>query len=570
MPTGPSRARLLHKDSYMSLKLLRDSDNSKVYKFKNPDVCEKVIRGEKIEPPEGDSLIFNFTRSEQKIQSFCYVCTKELKTELAVSIYSLRQFHSQPIFALVDQETKEHLEKFNFSKIHIKVGANKEHLQKELDALGETYDDLKTFHRKECIAKKMDAMEWALERHDNTFFLDSDIIVIDNLQENFTSDVCISPHFHEQDQEGRDLDQRVGAYNAGYLFCSNKDFPKWWKSNFYNKSKFYEQECMNRIPDNFSTQCFPKDHNLGFWRKGFGYINDDVIIGFKIKSFHLHLTTIFDSQQPESLKEKNVNLRIFFEKYLKKNNMSNLYNEVMSISKDKPLEIVKTKSEKKKAAFVHYGKAGGVYVNNYLRAYLLKGAGEINSWNCKGENLKRDWSEEELLSFVDQGSFQSTWVHNHHINWTKKAIQEYNKQEWLTFTFIRKPEEVLCSLWNYVRTKTKGHDAFGVLYDVSLKSLDEFIDTLLSIGDSYVDMKNLWVLPDYIDELDYVAEMNDKNFGYFCEKYFGHDYIPQRRRNESANKGYQFYRDSGEISDKTHEKLMIHPEYIQYKKYLDE
>ena len=63
--------------------------------------------------------------------------------------------------------------------------------------------------------------------------------------------------------------------------------------------------------------------------------------------------------------------------------MSNLYNEVMSISKDKPLEIVKTKSEKKKAAFVHYGKAGGVYVNNYLRAYLLKGAGEINSWNCK-------------------------------------------------------------------------------------------------------------------------------------------------------------------------------------------
>ena len=126
-------------------------------------------------------MIFNFARSEQKIQSFCYTCTKELKTELAVSIYSLRQFHHQPIFALVDQETKEHLEKFNFSKIHIKVGADKEHLQEELDALGKTYDDLKTFHRKECIAKKMDAMDWALERHDNTFFLDSDIIVIDNL-----------------------------------------------------------------------------------------------------------------------------------------------------------------------------------------------------------------------------------------------------------------------------------------------------------------------------------------------------------------------------------------------------
>lgn len=570
MPTDPSSTVLLYNDSYMALKPLKETEKCTIFKFLNPEVCEKVIAGEKVEPPDDKPLIFNFARSEQKIQSFCYTCTKELKTELAVSIYSLRQFHHQPIFALVDQETKEHLEKFNFSKIHIKVGADKEHLQEELDALGKTYDDLKTFHRKECIAKKMDAMDWALERHDNTFFLDSDIIVIDDLQENFTSDVCISPHFHEQDEEGRALDKRVGTYNAGYVFCSNKQFPKWWKDNFYNKSKFYEQECMNRIPDYFSTQCFSKEHNLGFWRKGFGYINDDVIIDFEIKSFHLHLTTIFDDRQPESLKEKNVNLRVFFEKYLKKNDMSNLYDEIMSISKDEPLEIVKTKSEKKKAVFVHYGKAGGVYVNNYLRAYLMKGAREINSWNCKGENLKRDWSEEELLSFIDQESFQSTWVHNHHINWTKKAIQKYNEKDWFTFTFIRKPEEILCSLWNYIRAGEKGHDAFGVLYDISLKSLDEFIGTLLCLDDSYVNMKNLWVLPDYIDELDYVAEMNDKNFGHFCEKYFGHDYIPQRRRNESANKGYQFYRDSGEISDKTHEKLMIHPEYIRYKKYLDE
>lgn len=566
MPTDPSSTVLLYNDSYMALKPLKETEKCTIFKFSNAEVCAKVIAGKKVEPPNEKPLIFNFTRSEQKIQSFCYTCTKELKAELAASIYSLRQFHHQPIFALVDQETKEHLEKFNFSKIHIKVGANKEHLQEELDALGETHDDLKTFHRKECIAKKMDAMSWALEIHDNTFFLDCDIIIVDNIQENFTSDICLSPHFHTEDEEGQILDDRVGIYNAGYVFCSNKKFPAWWKNNFLNDSKFYEQECMNRIPDNFSTQCFSQQHNLGFWRKGFDYTNDDLMINFKVKSFHLHLTTVFDERQHEFLKEKNINLRIFFEKYLRKNGMVDFYNELVSISEDNPVELIKTKGAKKKLAFIHYGKAGGVYVNNYLRAYLMKGAREINSWNHRGENLERDWTEKELLSFVNKNYFESTWVHNHHINWSKEVVQEYNKNDWITFTFIRKPEEVLCSLWNFVREK--GVESFGLMGEYCLKSLDDFINIMLSSDEEFT-MDLCWILPDYIDDLDYVAEINDNNLKEFCLKYFDHDYIPQRRRNTSLNKGYQYYRDNGDISDATHERLINHPEYIRYQKYLD-
>ena len=539
---------------------------STFYEFRNPELCGKIIRGEEIAPPEKKDVIFNTVRETQKIKSFCYTCTHELKTELAASIYSLRQFHKEPIFVLVDQETKDYLKKYDFSKLKIKVGANKEHLQEELDILGDTYDDLNTFHRKDCIAKKMDVMDWALESNDNTFFLDSDIIVLSNLQENFTSDICLSPHFHSDDDQGRNLNERVGIYNAGYIFCSNKDFPKWWKTNFYNHSLFYEQECMNRIPDHFSTQCFPQEHNLGFWRKGFGYINDDLMINFKVKSFHLHLTTTFDEKQHGSLKEKTLNLRIFFEKYLRKNGMVDFYNELMSISKDSPLESVKTKGTKKKLAFIHYGKAGGVYCVHYLNHFLMKGANRIDSWPKNGANLKRDWTREELLDFCEKDYNSDVWVHNHHINWYKDVIQKYRENEWFTFSFIRKPEEILCSLWNYIRDK-KGLNLFGELEQEVKKPLDQFIAYMLSTEKLH---RNLWILPDYIDDLDYVAEMNDKNFGDFCQKYFAHEHIPQTRKNTSSNKGYKFYRENGDISDATHEKLINHPEYLRYQKYLDE
>ena len=533
--------------------ILKDPD-SNFYRFRNERACGKLICGKKVDVPEQKLKVFNFVRSEQTIRSFCYTCTKELKKELAASIYSLRQFHHQPIFALVDTETKEYLKTFNFSALHLKVGADSDHLQKELDLLGDTHDDLNTFHRKECIAKKMDAMSWALEIHDNTFFLDCDIIIVDSIQENFTSDICLSPHFHTEDEEGQILDDRVGIYNAGYVFCSNKEFPAWWKNNFLKDSKFYEQECMNRIPNNFSTQCFDRKHNVGFWRDKYPEV---------VRSFHLHLTKVFDDKHPNSLKTKIEGIRKFFKHYMSQN--QDLYNNLISIIEGQPLKSVKLKSEKKKLAFIHYGKAGGIYCVHYLTHFLMKGANRIDSWPKNGANLKRDWTREELLNFCEKDYNSDVWVHNHHINWHKDVIQKYRENEWFTFSFIRKPEEILCSLWSYIRDK-KGLNLFGELEQEVEKPLDQFIADILSTEKLY---RNLWVLPDYIDDLDYVAEMNDKNFGDFCQKYFAHEHVPQTRKNTSSNKGYQYYRDNGDISDETHERLINHPEYIRYQKYLD-
>ena len=78
----------------------------------------------------------------------------------------------------------------------------------------------------------------------------------------------------------------------------------------------------------------------------------------------------------------------------------------------------------------------------------------------------------------------------------------------------------------------------------------------------------LWTAPDYIDELDCVAEFNDKNFGAFLLKYFGETYEPRPPSNTSENKGFTHYRENGEISDRAAWALLKHPEYERVLKYL--
>ena len=78
----------------------------------------------------------------------------------------------------------------------------------------------------------------------------------------------------------------------------------------------------------------------------------------------------------------------------------------------------------------------------------------------------------------------------------------------------------------------------------------------------------LWEAPDYINELDYVAEFNDKNFGEFLLEHFGEIYQPKSPTNISKNKGFIHYREAGEISDQVTHKLFSRPEYKKILTYL--
>ena len=110
------------------------------------------------------------------------------------------------------------------------------------------------------------------------------------------------------------------------------------------------------------------------------------------------------------------------------------------------------------------------------------------------------------------------------------------------FTFLRRPEELLCSLHHW----GKENDIKLSDHLPESENLQQTFEYALTDD----DFGRLWKAPDYLDLLDYKGEFNDKNFGDFLLKHFGTQYQPRRKTNTSSNKGFVHYREKGEISDK--------------------
>lgn len=282
---------------------------------KNESAARKAI--DKLSEIYGDQypyqLNFNPKQSENEnheIQSFCFVATREVKEESAILIKSLRMFHKQPLYVFCDRETEYFLSciDLNLEDIFFRTEMEEE----TLDAVKEQYDFEKKneYHRPECIMKKMECMNYALENHDNVFFLDSDIIILNSLQEKFDKEVFLSPHYHKLGTSEANGSLDFGFFNAGYVFCANPHLPDFWKDSYINDSEFYEQECMNQICEKFDVGFFDKSHNIGFWRKSFSS-------KIKPKSLHVHAIENENLKNNHALKNENAQLKAKTIKLLK-------------------------------------------------------------------------------------------------------------------------------------------------------------------------------------------------------------------------------------------------------------
>jgi hypothetical protein len=149
-----------------------------------------------------------------KIQSFCFVVTDNLKDEAEVLLKTLRLFHDEPVYIICDKASKIFLNKMKaINNVEFKTSAEKEHLddiqKKVFDGHSCIANDI---HNAPSILKKMEVMDFALKHHDNTFFLDTDIIVLDNLQEYFTAEIVLSPHYYPTENQHKGFE--FGFYNA--------------------------------------------------------------------------------------------------------------------------------------------------------------------------------------------------------------------------------------------------------------------------------------------------------------------------------------------------------------------
>jgi hypothetical protein len=252
---------------------------------------------------------------DHQIESFCFVATGELRQEAALLVKSLRMFHGQSIYIYCDDETEEFLFRLNLNldDVFFVKEANPEILKKLKEKhFSDLFQGINDYHRPECILKKMECMNYALQYHNNTFFLDSDILVLNDLQERFDKDIFLSPHYHNMSKASDS--REFGFFNAGYIFCADKTFPNFWREVYLKDSKFFEQEGMNYICEKYNVGFFGEEHNLGFWR------NTIVLADEPVKSFHVHM---FDNENltknknlsPENEKIRNLAFRTLEESH---------------------------------------------------------------------------------------------------------------------------------------------------------------------------------------------------------------------------------------------------------------
>lgn len=513
----------------------------------------------------------------KKIESFCFTTSINRISEAKILLKSLRQHHSQPIYIHCDQSSKLVIERLGYENLIIKPVINEKYLKNIVEMhTKDKYEILEQMHhcRSDYIFAKLVCLKQAMMKFKNTFFLDTDIIVLDDLQENFTEKLCLSPAFFAEESIHQGLE--YGFYNAGYLFCEDRGFPQYWIDRFLNDSVFYEQECMNRFCNVYKFQTFPRSHNFGFWRGG-AEVNSP-------KSLHVHIT--------DEIKNEVKALP----------NSDNLFKTFRA----KSLQIIKQKNpdlyfyinklgDYKKYAFVHMAKCGGSYVKAYLTNVVL--APFIDHNQILQPHV--EFNTEQISEIVDEANrrdlTENQWIRFHQNSVDLKTIEKLNDSGWETFTFLRDPRDLICSLYFFSSRKTAkttitngevsytnflamspssgiaGHGNSGEWdindIDVRKLSLNDFIINIVENEKLHV----YWKIPEYIEAVKYIDEMSHDNLGKFINKAIDPDHIYSPipiGKNSSANKGYKFYCNNGDISKEAQRLIEDHPEYIKYSEYM--
>jgi hypothetical protein len=196
-----------------------------------------------------------------KPSSFCSLSTNSCWIELYGLLLSLSFHHpNSNVYLLVDKLTKDNILK-NINDKN-KINLNIVWIV-ELDE----YSNLnrEQMERKNIWTKfqllKCDVIDYALKYESDTLFLDSDIIVFDEINDiNYSKELGISPHYIRS----RDTDA-FGYYNGGVLWTKNKNVTNDWRE-YTKTSRFFEQAAIEDLAINYNFFSFGTNYNVSWWR----------------------------------------------------------------------------------------------------------------------------------------------------------------------------------------------------------------------------------------------------------------------------------------------------------------
>ena len=207
-----------------------------------------------------------------KPSSFCTICTKQCKDELIGFLLSLSIHHqNEKVYIMCDTGTKTAVNnltpqpKLNITWF-IDLDKYSTYNRSQMSKLGIWSD----FQMSKALVMKK-----ALEENEDTLFLDSDIIILDTIDNiDNSKDLGVSPQFIKK----KNVDE-TGYYNGGTLWAKNKNIPDDW-IEFTKTSRYFDQASIEDLTTKYEYFEFGENYNLQTWRFILGLEPTNVIASY--------------------------------------------------------------------------------------------------------------------------------------------------------------------------------------------------------------------------------------------------------------------------------------------------
>jgi hypothetical protein len=193
-----------------------------------------------------------------KPSSFCTICTSPCAFELKGLLLSLSVYHTdETIYIMSDTKTKKSIEEMT---PQLRLNINWFIELDEYDGMNRMVMVDKGLWSKFQMSKP-NIIKRALEYEKDTLFLDSDIIILDELNDiDDTKELGVSPQFIKQ----VNIDE-TGYYNGGCLWTRSKKLPDDW-IKYTETSRYFDQASIEDLVKKYLYFEFGDNYNLQCWR----------------------------------------------------------------------------------------------------------------------------------------------------------------------------------------------------------------------------------------------------------------------------------------------------------------